>query len=288
MDDVKVAQDAALANVMSAVESALASAPAKRKPEAALPTAKRRKAPRHMSGLDGDLSSDSDEEPEEDADVGAAGGDLPLQKEAETVDQSESAARAGNAGGSGSSGSEQEALERPLHTADSVQVRFPRRSCADCLRSSCHCVSEGTHVRETVEEDSAPPWLRAECQMLSWLCLRQYFTSIMACIHKKLSIHTNAVYTQEDTRSVEDSSAPPSQMTAASGVGMTGVGSSLQTVNDSTELTVVASTAAAPETLQATAGPASDSQAASALKVIPGPWITCRHITPSAPCHLEA
>lgn len=69
---------------------------------------------------------------------------------------------------------------------------------------------------------------------------------------------------------MEDSFAPPSQMTGASGVGITGVGSSLQTVDDSTELTVVASTAAAPETVQATAGPASDSQAASALKVMTG------------------
>lgn len=66
---------------------------------------------------------------------------------------------------------------------------------------------------------------------------------------------------------MEDSTAPPSQLTGASAVGLTGVGSNLQTVHDSTELTVVASTAAAPEMLPATGGPASDSQAASALKV---------------------
>lgn len=123
---MKVAQDAALANVMSAVESALASAPAKRKPAQALPPAKRQKAPRHMTDLGGDLSSDSDEEPDEAADAGTAGEEVALQKEAETVDQQGSAARAGNASGSGSSGSEQEALERPLHTANSVQVRSLR------------------------------------------------------------------------------------------------------------------------------------------------------------------
>ena len=76
--------------------------------------------------------------------------------------------------------------------------------------------------------------------------------------------------TQEDTRSMEDSCALPSQMTGASAAGITGVGSSLQTMDDSAELTVVASTAAAPQNLQTTAGPASDSQAASALKVITG------------------
>ena len=65
MDDVKVAQEAALANVLSAVESALASAPAKRKPELRQPSmlpAKRQKASRHMLDLDADLSSDSEEE----------------------------------------------------------------------------------------------------------------------------------------------------------------------------------------------------------------------------------
>lgn len=69
---------------------------------------------------------------------------------------------------------------------------------------------------------------------------------------------------------MEDSCALPSQMTGASAAGITGVGSSLQTMDDSAELTVVASTAAAPQNLQTTAGPASDSQAASALKVITG------------------
>ena len=69
---------------------------------------------------------------------------------------------------------------------------------------------------------------------------------------------------------MEDSTAPPSQMTGASAAALTGVGSNLETADDSTELTVVASTAAAPEGLQATAGPASDSQAASALKVMTG------------------
>ncbi len=128
MDDVKVAQDAALANVMSAVESALASAPAKRKPDTMLPPAKRQKAPRHMSGLDNDLSSDSDEEPDGDADAGAAGGDAPLQKEVETVDQQETAAKRGNA--SGSSGSEQEAV-----SAHSVQVRCAAENSVDCLGS---------------------------------------------------------------------------------------------------------------------------------------------------------
>ena len=74
MDDVKVAQDAALANVLSAVESALASAPAKRKPEAGQPSmlpAKRQKASGHMLGLDADLSSDSEEEQDDASDAGA-------------------------------------------------------------------------------------------------------------------------------------------------------------------------------------------------------------------------
>ena len=75
MDDVKVAQDAALANVLSAVESALASAPAKRKPESGQPgmlPAKRQKASRHMLGLDADLSSDSEEELDVASDAGAS------------------------------------------------------------------------------------------------------------------------------------------------------------------------------------------------------------------------
>ena len=74
MDDVKVAQDAALANVLVAVESALASAPAKRKPEAGQPgilPAKRQKASGHMLGLDADLSSDSEEEQDVVSDAGA-------------------------------------------------------------------------------------------------------------------------------------------------------------------------------------------------------------------------
>ena len=74
MDDVKVAQDAALANVLSAVESALGSAPAKRKPEAGQPgmlPAKRQKASGHMLGLDADLSSDSEEEQDIVSDAGA-------------------------------------------------------------------------------------------------------------------------------------------------------------------------------------------------------------------------
>ena len=121
MDDVKVAQDAALANVMSAVESALASASGKRKPDAPLLPARRQKAPRHMSGLDGDLSSDSDEELEQDTDAGAAGADMSAVRPKGSVDYRESAAKAGHA--SGSSGSEQEALERPLGTAHSVLVR---------------------------------------------------------------------------------------------------------------------------------------------------------------------
>lgn len=135
LDDVKVAQDAALANVLSAVESALASAPGKRKPTAALKPAKRQKAPRHMSGLDGDLSSDSDEE--QDAVIGAASADVSVALPNEAMDQQESAAKAGHA--SGSSGSEQEALEGPLHSAHSHLVRCQRCTSADCQRSHTCC-----------------------------------------------------------------------------------------------------------------------------------------------------
>ena len=75
MDDVKVVQDAALANVLSAVESALMSAPAKRKPEAPQPSgpaAKRWKASGHMLGLDADLSGDSEEEQDFASDAAAS------------------------------------------------------------------------------------------------------------------------------------------------------------------------------------------------------------------------
>ena len=124
MDDVKVAQDAALANVMSAVESALASAPAKRKQDAAVPPAKRQKVPRHMTDLDGHLSSDSDEAPDQGADAEAAAAHLraALPGSSALGSQRETAAHAGKASGSGSSGSEQEALEHSLRTVHAAQV----------------------------------------------------------------------------------------------------------------------------------------------------------------------
>ena len=61
----------------------------------------------------------------------------PLQKEVETVDQQETAAKRGNA--SGSSGSEQEVLERPLHTAHSVQVRCAAENSVGLSGKSSQC-----------------------------------------------------------------------------------------------------------------------------------------------------
>ena len=66
-----------------------------------------------------------------------------------------------------------------------------------------------------------------------------------------------AAILQEDARSVEDSTAPPSALTGASAAQMSVVDSALHTAGDSTELTVVASTAAVD--LQ----PASPARAAS-------------------------
>ena len=125
MDDVKVAQEAALANVMNAVESALASAPGKRKPDTVLAPAKRQKAPRHMTDLDGDISSDSDEELHQEADARAAGAELSVaqQKGPGSVNKQDLAAKAGHPSGSGSSGSEQEALGSSLHAT--AQVSHP-------------------------------------------------------------------------------------------------------------------------------------------------------------------
>ena len=73
---------------------------------------------------------------------------------------------------------------------------------------------------------------------------------------------------------MEDSAAQPSTLTGTSAAGVTGVGSNLQIVGDSTELTVLASSAATPEMLPA-AVLGSDSQAASAFKVLTGQW--CSH-----------
>ena len=128
MDDVKVAQDAALANVMSAVESALASAPAKRASEPAqpsMPSSKRRKASNHMLDLDGDLSSDSDEDPElePEAATTADNADSSKQRPADGGSAKDSTVAA-SVPASGSSGSEQEALVRSLHPCTVVQVRI--------------------------------------------------------------------------------------------------------------------------------------------------------------------
>ena len=115
--------------------------------------------------------------------------------------------------------------------------------------------------------------------MPSWL-----MPEMPPCIHHLLYLAVRSqanltIIMQDDTRSVEGSTAPPSQLTGMSAAGITpsGAGSNLQTVGDSMELTVVASTAGAPEALPATAGPASDSQAASALKVWT-PHLTCPFI----------
>jgi hypothetical protein len=71
---VRVAQEAALANVMDAMESALAAGvkrPGGDAPRlAATPSAKR---PRRMLDLAGDLSSDSDDEEEDEGEVSDAG-----------------------------------------------------------------------------------------------------------------------------------------------------------------------------------------------------------------------
>ena len=152
MDDVKVAQDAALASVLSAVESALASAPPKRKPEAGQPgmlPAKRQKASSHMLGLDADLSSDSEEEQDDvsDANVNVAGtapasyveADAPGKLAEGTGDVKEvvaetmqhSASGAIVPGGSSSPDSEQEALHslvepaQPPHGSSSVLKTTP-------------------------------------------------------------------------------------------------------------------------------------------------------------------
>ena len=126
MDDVKIAQDAALANVMSAVESALASAPAKRPSDPALLPAKRQKGPRHMIDLDGDLLSDSDEEPDQEADIGPADTKnlSALKHDGHALgNQQDSMAKADMHSRSGSSGSEQEALSNSLHPGHASQVR---------------------------------------------------------------------------------------------------------------------------------------------------------------------
>ena len=152
MDDVKVAQDAALANVLSAVESALATAPAKRKPESGQPgmlPAKRQKASEHMLGLDADLSSDSEEELDvaSDAGVNLAGAapahaniadasgqtaeGLGFVKEIATETVQVSASEAQVPGDSSSLDSEQEALHslaepaQPAHGSSSALEATP-------------------------------------------------------------------------------------------------------------------------------------------------------------------
>lgn len=119
---MKVAQEAALANVMSAVESGLASAPAKRKSDAAPPSAKRQRASGHMLDLDGDLSSDSDAEAD-----GTEPGPSDANKVAAEA-QAQPTANADIPSGSNSSGSDQEALGSSLPPMHPAQV---------CLHTFC-------------------------------------------------------------------------------------------------------------------------------------------------------
>ena len=110
---MKVAQEAALANVMSAVESGLASVPVKRQSDAAPPPAKRQRASGHMLDLDGDLSSDSYDEVDD-----AQPGPSDANEEA----QAQPTEKADIPSSSNSSGSDQEALGSSLPPMHPAQV----------------------------------------------------------------------------------------------------------------------------------------------------------------------
>ena len=135
LDDVKVAQEAALANVMSAVESGLASVPAKRQSDAAPLPAKRQRASGHMLDLDGDLSSDSDDEVDDAQPGPSDANEIAAEAQAQPIEKADIPS------GSNSSGSDQEALGSslpPMHPAQVCWHTFCRRMppCSCCMHLS--------------------------------------------------------------------------------------------------------------------------------------------------------